>query len=318
MSRQRTAAATPLPAPARHAGSPGGAPPAPYRWALAARPDGGPDQVGTLADGAEPADLWYLPQLISCTGKILARSAAADLVFVGRSLDSMHDLLTGAFEHAAHRPATPALRRLPLSAPYCADAAARRRLRGHLAAAGLSPAALARRSRPVALVDVVHSGATFDTLFSELDLWIAESREPWPVVRRVLRFTGVTNRGRTSPHHWRWQQSPGSREWVRTLPAGHVVNVSLDWEAWSWFGNQQPKLGPSFPPRRWFDQDAAEAPRHGDLPAALAEARALVARGRDRDVRDEVVRAMAADPAFARREVRALASELRGHGAGRR
>jgi diadenosine tetraphosphatase ApaH/serine/threonine PP2A family protein phosphatase len=260
-------------------------PPQPYRWALSSHGGAAPARLGALADGTGPARLWYLGELTECTGKVLARSHAADLCFVGRSLDSVYDLLTGAFEGAS-RVSGPA--RLPVSVRGRDRlvGARRRRLREHLAAAGLEPYALARRARPLALVDVVSSGSTFDTLHGELAAWIEESREPWAVIRRKLRYVGVTVRGRTSPNHWRWQQSPESAPWVRTLPAGHVVNVSLDRRVWSWLGNDQPKVHGSFPAVRWFDEDAATPWHHHQLPEALAESLALVAAGRTRAVRD--------------------------------
>jgi hypothetical protein len=34
---------------------------------------------------------------VACAGKVVARSGDGDLVFIGRSLDSMFDLLGGAF-----------------------------------------------------------------------------------------------------------------------------------------------------------------------------------------------------------------------------
>ncbi|MDX6353981.1 MAG: hypothetical protein QOF98_884, partial [Streptomyces sp.] len=171
--------------------------------------------------------------------------------------------------------------------------------------------ALARRKRPLAVVDVVYRGSTFDTVHRELAAWIEESREPWPVIRRKLRYVGVTIRGRTTPNAERWQQSEASARWVRTLPAGHVVNVSVPWAVWSWYGNWQPKVHESFPPRHWFDADAGEPRHRTELPAALAEARALVAAGRSRGVRDGLVRAIACEPGFADRDVRALVSVLR-------
>lgn len=58
----------------------------PFRWDLVA-----PDQLGSLLDGIATPDLWYLDDLAECTGKVLARSGNGDLVFVGRSLDSMFD-----------------------------------------------------------------------------------------------------------------------------------------------------------------------------------------------------------------------------------
>lgn len=291
--------------------SPGGRPPQPYRWALSAYGGRAPARLGALAEGAERPWLGYLPELVRCTAKVLARAHAADLCFVGRSLDSMYDLLTGALE-GGRRP--DALARLPLSlrGADALGAAGRTRLRQHLAAAGLVPYELARRKRPLALVDVVSAGGTFDVLHGELAAWIEQSREPWAVIRRKLRYVGVTIRGETGPNHWRWQQSPESARWVRTLPAGHVVNVSMSVGSWGWLGNHQPKLHPSFPPSRWFEPDAGAARHHAELPQALAEARAVVAAGRTREVRRELVRVMAAEPGFADREVRALAAVLRG------
>ncbi|WP_328916874.1 MULTISPECIES: hypothetical protein [unclassified Streptomyces] len=286
------------------------APPQPFRWALSSHGGTAPARLGTLTDGTGAPRLWHLPELVACTGKVLARSRAADLCFVGRSLDSVYDLLTGALEGGTW---PGALTRLPVSVRFTAPftAAQRRRFREHLAAAGLEPYALARRKRALAVVDAVHRGTTFELIHRELAGWIEESREPWPVIRRKLRYVGVTVRGRTSPHHWRWQQSPESAAWVRMLPAGHVVNVSLPRDVWCWFGNDQPKLHGSFPAPHWFDADAGEPWHHSQLPEALAESLALVAAGRTREVRDALIRTVAREPGFADREVRALVGALR-------
>lgn len=121
-----------------------------------------------------------------------------------------------------------------------------------------------------------------------LELW-ALSRPRWP--------------GGGGP--WRWQRSEPSWRWVGTLPSGHVVNVSMPYGVWSWFGNGgQPKTGGAFPPERWSGENAAGVPRQERLPDALAHARALVAAGRRREARDELVRGMAADPGFAVRSPR--------------
>ncbi|MDQ7904166.1 hypothetical protein RB614_06470 [Phytohabitans sp. ZYX-F-186] len=68
----------------------------PFRWDLVT-----PDQLGSLLRGTSPPDLWFLDDLVACTGKVLARSGNGDLVFVGRSLDSMFDLLGGALAGSA-------------------------------------------------------------------------------------------------------------------------------------------------------------------------------------------------------------------------
>ncbi|HEX5204005.1 MAG TPA: hypothetical protein VFW27_29095 [Actinoplanes sp.] len=78
--------------------------------------------------------------------------------------------------------------------------------RQFLTATGLTPYALARRDRPAVLVDVVDAGATFTELFTLVRDWIEQEREPWPVIRRKLRFVGVTSRRKASPNTYRWPQ----------------------------------------------------------------------------------------------------------------
>jgi hypothetical protein len=71
-----------------------------------------PDQRGSLLTGTTAPDLWFLEDLLTCAGKVLARSGNGYVVFVGRSLDSMFDLPSGAL---ADRGDGRRLRRLPLS-----------------------------------------------------------------------------------------------------------------------------------------------------------------------------------------------------------
>jgi hypothetical protein len=299
--------------------SPSAPPPQPFRWDLLR-----PDRVGTLLDGVPEPDLWFLDELTECAAKVVARSADADLRFVGRSLDSMFDLLGGALDGTSWHGR---LERLPLScARDASDLTPRelRRLREHLAAAGLEPRALARRARPLALVDLVWRGRTFTTVQTVIRAWVEEVREPWPVVRLKLRYLGITSRKRTSPNTYRWAQH---LPWTRELPAVAVSSVSLDGSVWHLLGNVQGKTAASYPPARWFvdedlrpreaepdgEQRSPLAPQHGaDQRAALAEARALVAAGRSDAVRSALVRTMAAEPAFRERWLRSLTGELRG------
>lgn len=247
----------------------------PFRWDLVS-----PDNLGTLLDGAKAPSPWYLPELIECTGKVLARSADGDLYFVGRSLDSMFDLLSGALPDRVHR--------LPLSLSGRVTYPHRMRARAFLASVGITPHALARRRRPVTFVDVVHSGSTFTGLFFLLHEWISNTGEPWPVVRRKLRFVGVTSREPSSPRTFRWQQHA---PWTRLLPTSSVVNVSLDRFVWSYFGDSQVKLTRSFRPPSWFEEP--DGPARGErLASALAEALALVRTGRSPEGRALLARAM--------------------------
>ncbi|MEU4237361.1 hypothetical protein [Actinoplanes sp. NPDC026619] len=283
---------------------------APFRWDLVT-----PSQLGSLLDGAAPPDLWFVDDLVECAGKVLARSGNGDLVFVGRSLDSMFDLLGGAL---GGHPDRRRLLRLPFSFQRGGAGSGRRwrrrpltgaevsEARRIMAAVGLTPHALARRDRPVTFVDVVYEGGTFTELFALIRDWVEQERETWPAIRRKLRFVGVTVRRETSPHTYRWQQHT---PWTRQLPAKAVVNVSLEPSVWAYLGEYQPKLTRSFRPEHWV----AETPgpnRDERTGPALAEAAALVARGRDRAGRRALARAIGNEPALAQPWLRALVTEL--------
>ncbi|GID17221.1 hypothetical protein Aab01nite_08110 [Paractinoplanes abujensis] len=250
---------------------------APYRWDLVT-----PDQLGSLLGGTRRPALFFLDQLVECAGTVLARSGGGDLVFVGRSLDSMFDLLGGALDGGLHR--------LPLSFRRGrrrlthAETAAAREL---LAAAGVTPRRLARRDRPITFVDVVHEGSTFTQLYELLRDWVDEEREPWPVIRRKLRFVGVTAERKPSPNAYRWQQDV---TWPRELPSRSVLNVSLSRTVWHYFGDVQVKLTRTFRPEQWLSEP--DGPRHDEeTRQALAEAVALVAYGRNKQGRQALARA---------------------------
>lgn len=202
------------------------------------------DQLGTLLDDVSQPELWFLDELVACAGKVLARGGNGRLVFVGRSLDSMFDLLSGALRDRVVRPPVAFDRRSSLTPGQVA------RAREVCAVAGVTPESLARR--PVSFVDVVSTGSTFGELFKLLDMWIDETREPWDVVRGQLRFVGVTMRGKTSPNTWRWHQHA---DWTARLPGRAVVNVSLPLAEWRYFADFQTKLTRSFRPADWLAEN---------------------------------------------------------------
>ncbi|MFC4066545.1 hypothetical protein [Actinoplanes subglobosus] len=277
----------------------------PFRWDLVT-----PAQLGTMLDGTREPNLWFLDELVECAAKVVARSGDGDLVFVGRSLDSMFDLLGGAECRT--------LLRLPVSFMRDRDRSGRRwrrrpltsaettAARTLLASVGVTPHALARRTRPVTFVDVVHEGETFTELFALLRDWIDEENETWPVIRRKLRFLGVTSRGKTSPNKYRWQQDA---PWTRELPAKAVINVSLNPRVWSYFGDYQDKLTRSFRPDDWLAE--SDTPNRDELTRqALAEAAALVTYGRSATGRRALARAMDGEPALTTSWLRAVQSNL--------
>jgi hypothetical protein len=274
----------------------------PFRWELVRR-----DQLGTLLSGCEEPSLWYLPELVTCAAKVLARCSDGDLYFVGRSLDSMYDLLGGALASTSWRDR---LHLLPLSMTGVGDLPlAFEQLRTNLAAAGLAPADLARAPRPVVFVDLVFRGRTYEWLYDQLRRWADASGVPWPGVRRKLRFVGVTERTKNSPNTWRWQQQAA---WTSDLPTRAIANVSLDPFVWSHLGDHQVKLTRSFNRHHWSDESFT-VPRHDPKTRqALAEAVALVGAGRSANVRTALRQVIVHEPTFACPWLRSLANELRG------
>jgi len=89
------------------------APNRPFRWNLVE-----PDQLGSLLNGCVQPDLWYLDARVACSARVIARSANGHLYFVGRSADSIYDLLAGALADTSWRDR---LFRLPLSLRWEAD-----------------------------------------------------------------------------------------------------------------------------------------------------------------------------------------------------
>ncbi|MGW4833089.1 hypothetical protein ACWEOG_36220 [Amycolatopsis japonica] len=270
----------------------------PYRWDLVR-----PDQLGTLLERAGEPWLWFLDELIECAAKVIARAGDADLYFVGRSADSVHDLLSGT-------PWRERIHQLPLSFAGARSGLSESdvdTLRGYLASAGLSPHDLAR-GRPKVFVDLVHSGQTFTELYGLLRKWIDDEREAWSIVRGRLRFLGITVRERTTPSAFRWQQH---FDWPADLPANGVRNISLAWPVWHYFGDRQEKLTASFPRPRWSDENG-RAPEHSEERLrGLAEAVAIVEAGRSKAGRDLLVRHLRKEPAMAESWLRTLITRLR-------
>ncbi|MFF5083980.1 hypothetical protein ACFY36_43595 [Actinoplanes sp. NPDC000266] len=282
----------------------------PFRWNLVT-----PDQLGSLLSGTTAPDLWFLDDLVTCAGKVLARSGNGDLVFVGRSLDSMFDLLSGALANCREERQ---VGRLPLSFQRSGAGSWRRwrrrpltpaeqaQARRLVSGAGVTPHGLARRQRPITFVDVVHHGSTFTELFDLLRAWIGDEHEAWPVIRRKLRFVGVTSRTKTSPNTYRWQQQAA---WTRQLPARAVTNVSLPPVVWSYFGDHQTKLTRTFRPGQWLAD--APGPRRGEQTRqALAEAAAVVTYGRSAPGRRALARAIGREPTLSQPWLRALVTDL--------
>jgi hypothetical protein len=171
----------------------------------------------------------------------------------------------------------------------------------------LAPTELAR-GRPTVFVDLVYQGSTFENLYAVLRDWIDDEHAQWDVIRRQLRFIGITWRTKTSPNTWRWQQHA---DFADEIPPAAIRNVSLDGWLWSYFGNHQPKTAESFRRTRWSDSEVAEPRRAEEARMALAEAVRLVAAARTPGVRRALADELARQPAMSERWLRDLQISLR-------
>lgn len=271
----------------------------PFRWDLVR-----PDHLGALLDGIPAPDLWFLDDLVECAAKVLARSEDGELYFLGRSVDSVFDLLGGALPDPGR------LRLLPLSTSGIDDLFGRlhpaevAQLRANLAAHGLDPAALGRGSRPVVFVDVVSTGRTLAQLLDLLRDWAAHERADWPAILRRIRIVGLTRRTHTSPNTHRWQQHAG---WTRGLT---IRNVSVESALFSYLADHQVKLTWSFGRGLWAAEEVREPARDHRTCRALAEAVAIVEAGRTPAVRERLARTMNREPAITETWLRDLVRRL--------
>jgi hypothetical protein len=281
----------------------------PFRWDLTRR-----DQLGALVESTPPPECEELLEpLLRCGARTLALAGDADLAFVGRSPESLFDLLSGLlFDSSSFQRLS--LLHFSMRRISAAEVDARRpdalpALRDYLHRLALDPAGIASRERALTWVDWVDTGGTFGRLVNLLHAWSGEAGPGWNAVRRRLRFVGITERTHNSPNTWRWSQHAA---WVDMLPRGAVKSVSMDPGWWHYFAQMQPKVSPSHTADRWAAEDI-DKPDH--TPArleALRIAHGLFQIGCTKGARRRFAALLVREPAMADSGFRGLASELRG------
>jgi len=164
-----------------------------FRWNVARR-----EQLGRLLTG-EP--LPYRPAVLEevrrCAAHVLAMAGRSRLVFLGRSPENLYDYLSGALADTSV-----ATRLALLNVSLTSESASWARMRPETKAAlreqcvavGLDPASLMKRARQVALVDVIYTGETFETLLDLLDRWAEDEGIDRRAMRRRLRIVGIVTR----------------------------------------------------------------------------------------------------------------------------
>lgn len=133
----------------------------PFRWNLTRR-----HHLGGLLDGERAATYNdFNADLLRCCSRILAFADDSDLVFVGRSPESIFDFLSGLlfdsswFERLELLHFSMRFRdenKIRQEYPKAIEA-----MRRYLEQIGLHPKAIATKKRPIAFIDLVLSGDTF-------------------------------------------------------------------------------------------------------------------------------------------------------------
>lgn len=276
----------------------------PFRWNLARRAE-----LGRLVEGVRAASYpEMLDDLAECAARVVATAGATTMVFVGRSPESLFDYLSGVFFRS---PWQDQLALLQLSVRLDGRALAPARVRAlapYLAATGVTPARIATAPRPVTFCDLVYEGATFARLFAIVRRLAEDEGADWNVVRRRLRFCGITPRKKTSPNAFRWQEHAA---WRDELPRSAIRNVSIPPRLWSYLGDHQDKTTDPYVSRRWGAVDAASPSRDPARLAALRLAADLFDLGRERRERLAFAARLAARPEMKHAWLRDLVESLR-------
>lgn len=230
----------------------------PFRWHIHKT-----EQLGQLAEGVSvdayvgfDVDLRQAAaRLLSACAKIYGKTDAVEharIVFVGRSPENFFDYLSGAFLNEAWHESlcllNVSLRMAHTHQLQSEYPGAEEALKRHFEALNLSPASLIHAPKPITFVDLVYSGRTFRLLFEFMHRWAKIQVQDVPAVLRKLRFVGITERTKTSPNTWRWQQHA---EWTKQLPKSAICNVSIPRRMWNYMGNHQSKTSRWNPPWRW-------------------------------------------------------------------
>lgn len=280
----------------------------PFRWNLSRR-----NQLGRLIKGEKALTYpGFSFQLLQCCSRVLATSGDSDLIFVGRSPESIFDHLSGLLFDTSwfNR-----LELLHFSMRFQQESEIQERvpaavtaMRSYLRQLELHPEAIATRSRPVAFIDLVSTGDTFGRLIMFLRNWAEDIHYDWNAVRRRIRLVGITERKKTSPKTWRWQQHA---PWLQLIASRSVKNVSIPYVLWTYLGDYQEKLAHSYIPERWGDPSFAAPSYSKRQLKALRLAFEIFESGRTKERRKDFVSLLVKQPAMKFGWFRMLVQEIR-------
>lgn len=262
----------------------------PFRWNLVQR-----QQLGSLLEGkAAEAYRGFVDDLRHCCTRLVASAGDSDLIFIGRSPESIFDYLSGILSDTPFADRCTLLnfsmRQQPVEVIERENPRGLIALHDLLASGGLEPAQIARSRRPITLVDLVCGGTTFGNLVGLLNHWAAAIGEDIKAVRRRLRFIGITIRSKNSPNTWRWYQQV---QWAQQYPRSALRSIPISYWMWTYLGDEQKKVSRWYPPSEWGQEYVDTPPREEWNVQALRLAAKIHNRGTHRDERQRFASALA-------------------------
>lgn len=247
----------------------------PFRWNMARS-----HLMRRLGNGRASAIPGYQrDRLLRCGVNVLRAGGDADFVFVGRSLESVYDLLSGALSRTSWYDR---LQLLQLSLKKHSPEEFHQRypkraatLQSYFRSCRLTPQQIMERPRPVVFVDLVDSGSTFDNLSRLLRFWSAGSTD-WHTVRERLSWVAVlSEKPPDNGTHWHRSRS----KWTGEFDSAQIQRVFLNTRLWCFLADQQEKTTESYTPQRWGDPRVARAPDRSEFLDAARGARELYREG---------------------------------------
>ena len=239
------------------------------------RPDGKPFRWNMSNPGLlrrlKPGETQELPEyqqdrLLRC-GANIVRAGDFDFVFVGRSLESLYDVFSGALARTTWYDR---LQLLQMSVRKCESVDSIRdaiqklnarftRLKlpdadtridsitNYLRFCQLTPARILQRQRGVAFVDVVDKGTTFGTLLDLLKSCCDEATSWKEVLKRLHWVAVLPDPTTTDAPTWKPSASP----WTRHIRPTQITEVIMNADLWFYLADEQFKTTYSYPPILW-------------------------------------------------------------------
>ncbi len=262
-----------------------------------------------------PSYQGFIDDLRHCCARVLTLAGDSDLVFVGRSPESIFDYLSGVLcdTHWEDRIAllNISLRGAQLPEIEVNHPEAIASIRQQLEQLELLPHQIVANKRSVAFVDVVASGSTFKNIAGLLTDWSLQAQCDKNAVARKIRFVGITWQKHTSPKTWRWHQHA---PWLGDFKPQAVKNLSIPGRLWDYLGNNQQKVARWNPPGRWGDAIMLEPPREKAHLEALRLALFVYRQANQATERTLLAQELVKQPGMKESWFRGLVTELRGLG----